>query len=60
MLYLQVCHLQRVHVQTDDIGRRGEAVAWLHQMTELGLGEKLLQCKRPAGRSMMSFVHPTI
>lgn len=42
--YLQLFDLQSVHVEADDVGGAGEAVAGLDHMTEPGLGEELLLC----------------
>lgn len=46
--YLQVCDFQSVHVQADDITGGSEAVIRLNEVAELGLGEELLLCQRPA------------
>lgn len=42
--YLQVFHLQGVHIEANDVAWGGEAVAGLYHMTELGLRKELLLC----------------
>lgn len=58
--YLQVFDLQSVHVQVDDVTGRSEAVIGLNEVTELGLGEELLLCQRPAGSETHSTVEKLV